>query len=258
MKRLILGLLLAGACWAQEDRVTVPFRDAARPKIVRVNLIDGQIQVRAHQGKELIVELGGRGGSTPAQASGMRKLNVTPGLQIDEENNVVNVRVDPPRRGNLVLLVPSQTSLNLRGVNGCRIDVENVDGDIEANCVNGTIAMRNVSGSVVAHAVNGKVLVTMDRLDANKPLALSSLNGDVDLTVPAATKADLRMKSTNGDVYTDFEVTIQPTPSGAVERTREGGKYRVRIDRGVQGTINGGGPMLSMTTMNGNVYLRKK
>ena len=41
---------------------------------------------------------------------------------------------------------------------------------------------------------------------AGKAMAFSSLNGNVDVTLPGGTKADLRMESENGEIYTDFDV----------------------------------------------------
>ena len=249
--------LLVSVCAVAQERINVPFSDPNRPKTVKVNLIEGTMTVRTHAGRDVIVESGG-GGQREEVRNGLRRLTMHPGLNIEEENNVVEIKGTGVSRSNITILVPSQTTLNLKGVNSCRIDVQGVDGDIDANCVNGSIELTNVSGSVVAHSVNGAVRASLDRVNPQKPMAFSTLNGDVEVTLPAATKADLRMKTTNGDVYTDFEVTIGPTPSGSIERSREGGKYRVRIDRGIQGTINGGGQLITLNSLNGRIYLRKK
>ena len=48
----------------------------------------------------------------------------------------------------------------------------------------------------------------MDGVDGSKPLAFSTLNGLVDLTLPADLKADLTVKSSHGAVYSDFDVTL--------------------------------------------------
>ena len=43
-----------------------------------------------------------------------------------------------------------------------------------------------------------------------------------------------------------------------VEDSRgHGGKYRVKIDKTVKGTINGGGAELQFTNFNGQIYIRK-
>ena len=74
-------------------------------------------------------------------------------------------------------------------------------------------------------------------------MAFSSLNGDIDVTFPADLKANVSLRTDNGEVYSDFDVKVQPTaPQQTVEDNRgKGGKYRVKIDKNVRGTINGGG-----------------
>ena len=37
----------------------------------------------------------------------------------------------------------------------------------------------------------------------------------------------------------------------------KGGKYRVKVDKTVKGTINGGGQEMQFKNFNGNIYIRK-
>jgi DUF4097 and DUF4098 domain-containing protein YvlB len=121
---------------------------------------------------------------------------------------------------------------------------------------NGSVKLTNVGGVVVAHALNGNVYVSLDRITAGRPMSFSSLNGNVDVTLPADTKATLKMRSDNGDVYSDFDILLGAT--GQVTTDKSGGKYRVHVDKSINGTINGGGPEIRLTTMNGRIMLRKK
>jgi len=111
----------------------------------------------------------------------------------------------------------------------------------------------------VAHALNGHVLVTFNRIDPQKSMAFSSLNGDIDVTFPADLKANVSLRTDNGEVYSDFDVRVQPTaPQQTVEDNRgKGGKYRVKVDKTVKGTINGGGQEIQFKNFNGNIYIRK-
>ncbi len=45
----------------------------------------------------------------------------------------------------------------------------------------------------------------MTRLNAAKAMAFTSLNGVIDVTLPASTRANLKLRSDMGDVYTDFQ-----------------------------------------------------
>jgi DUF4097 and DUF4098 domain-containing protein YvlB len=143
---------------------------------------------------------------------------------------------------------------------GQGIRIENISGEIEANNMNGEVAIVNASGSVVAHSMNGKVTVSLASIEAGKPMSFSTMNGDIDVTLPASTKANVKMKTSHGEMYTDFDVQLNGNaPAPDVEDNRgKGGRYRVRIDASVNGTINGGGPEFQFTTFNGDIMLRKR
>ena len=178
---------------------------------------------------------------------------------MEEQDNVVRVRMSPSGSPHLVIQVPRQTSVRLRVVNGGFIEVDGVEGEVDADIVNGPLTILNVSGAVVAHSLNGGVRVTMDRWRGDKPMSFSSLNGNVDVTLPADVKARVKLKSDHGEMYTDFDIKLEATGKPLTEdRRRSGGKYKVQMDRSLVGTINGGGPDLSFTTLNGRISIRRK
>ena len=159
-----------------------------------------------------------------------------------------------------MLRVPFDTSLKLKCLNGGDISVHHVSGDLELENLNGAVTATNVSGTVLAHSLNGRVAVSMDKVTGGKPMSFSSLNGDVDITLPGDTRGTVKMKTDNGDIYSDFEVKLSPTSSMPVveDGRSKGGKYRVKVDKTTVGAINGGGPDLEFKTFNGNIYIRKK
>ncbi len=89
-------------------------------------------------------------------------------------------------------------------------------------------------------------------------MAFSTLNGAIDVTLPAETRATVRMKTNNGEVYSDFEVELASRVGGnASTSTGSGDQPRIRIGDTIVGTINGGGQELQFTTLNGNIYIRR-
>jgi len=136
--------------------------------------------------------------------------------------------------------------------------IEGVDGEIEASNDNGSVSLTDVSGSVVAHSLNGKVIAVLKRVTPQKSMSFVSMNGNVDVTLPPDTKANLKLRTDNGDVWTDFDVQLKGGSQPVVEDSRKnGGRYRIEVDRSFSGAINGGGPDFELRTMNGNVYIRK-
>jgi DUF4097 and DUF4098 domain-containing protein YvlB len=242
------------------DRVTVAFSDPSRPGLLRVNVHDGSIKVRTHSGSDVIIEArSSRGGQNqaPPEAGGLRRLDVTTsGLVIEEENNVISVNGGgSSRRVDIEIQAPARINLNLRVHQGGDITVDDVEGEIEAQNHHGSVTLNNIAGSTVVNTHHGKVTASFRQVAANKPMALSSFQGNIDLTLPAATKANLKLRSDRGEIYSNFDVQVgraaQPAP------TKQGERYRLELDRALTGSINGGGAEIDLRTYHGNVYVRQ-
>ena len=242
------------------DRISVNLSDPARPGLVKASLVNGGITVKAYEGKEIVVEARNRNRERERDESGPRRLTIaTTGLSVEEENNEVRINTESYMRPiDLTISVPTHTSLHLRAVNDGDIIVTGVDGEIDVDDINGSVTLNNIAGSAVAHALNGKLLATFTRVN-QKPMAFSSLNGDIDVTFPPDLKANVSIRSDQGDVFSDFDVQLRAAaPQPVVEDNRgHGGKYRVKIDKTVHGTINGGGPEMQFTNFQGRIYIRK-
>jgi DUF4097 and DUF4098 domain-containing protein YvlB len=246
------------------DRVAVSFSDPSRPGLVKVHMVEGSITIQAYNGKDVTVETKRRGRPTnrrqDSNAQGLRRIdNNSSNLVVEEENNVITISTGIGRNGNLDIQVPARTNLNVSTVNGGDVVIEGVDGEIEASNTNGRVTLTDVSGSVVAHSVNGRVIAGLKRVTPQKSMAFTSLNGNVDVTMPADVKANVKMRTDNGEIYTDFDIQLKP--SGANTTTDDsrarGGRYRIEVDKSMTGTINGGGPDMEFRTFNGNLYIRK-
>jgi hypothetical protein len=243
------------------DRIPVTLSDPSRPAHVKVSMVNGGITVKAYEGKEVVVEAHVRNRENTRNEGGPRRLAIsTTGLSVEEENNEVNINTESYMHAiDVTVSVPAHTSLKLRAVNDGDIVVTGVDGELDVDDINGAVTLNNVSGSIVAHALNGHVYATLTRVDPQKAMAFSSLNGDIDVTFPADLKANVSIRSDRGDVFSDFDVQLKAASSQPlVEDSRgKGGKYRVKIDKTVHGTINGGGPEIQFTNFQGQIYIRK-
>lgn len=264
-----LGLLATGVSARQQaapappaDRVTVPLSDPSRPALIDVSLVQGTITVRGSNRKDVGVvampEADRPRRRYDANADGLRRLPQTAGFRISEEGNRVKIGSDDPGRSiNFEIEVPLRSNLKLSAVNDGEILIENVDGELEVTNVNGGIVMNSVAGSVIAGTTNGTVRATLTRVNAQREMAFTSLNGTVDVTLPPATRANLRMRSNNGDVYSDFDVQLAASTPSVEETRSSNGRYRINRNRAIVGAINGGGPEIELRTFNSNVYVRK-
>lgn len=259
-----LGAGFVGTAGAQQaDEQIVPFSDPSRPGKVEAQLLHGSIIVRGENRRDVSVVM--RGGPPVRERAdrpvppGMRRLNQTAGFEITEERNEIKIEASSfrPSSATLEIRVPLRTNLELGSVNGQTITVENVEGEIEIESLNGSVTLTNVAGSVLANTQNGPITATLTRVMADKAMAFTSFNGKVDVTMPGTIKANLKMRSDNGDIFTDFDVQLQQAPPASRGTRNPRGGYRVEVNRSVYGSVNGGGPEIELRSFNGTIYLRK-
>jgi hypothetical protein len=247
---------------APADQVTVPLSDPSRPALIDVSLVQGSITVRGANRKDVLViartatDRSGR--RYDPDATGMRRIPQTAGFRITEEGNRVKVASDNPNRSiTFEIEAPARTNLKLSTVNGGGILVENIEGDLEISNVNGGITLNGVAGTVNAGTTNGGVRASLTRVTANQAMAFTSLNGVVDVTLPPSTRANLRLRSDHGDVYSDFDLQLAASAPVVQDDRGANGRYRISRNRSIVGAINGGGPEFELRTFNSNVYVRK-
>jgi DUF4097 and DUF4098 domain-containing protein YvlB len=265
LKQVIL-FAAAGVMLAAQDggKITVPFRNPSAAKTLKVSLQNGSVTVRGYDGKDALIEtsahVSGRERRPSHVPEGMHRIdNDGMGLDVTEENNVLTV-VGSNTSGHVTIQVPVQTSLVLRSVNGGAITVENISGSIDANHTNGGITITNVSGSVLANTTNGNVTVALNKVSPDKAMSFTSFNGRVDVTLPPDVKANVMMKTNNGEIWSDFDIKLNAgaKPPVVEDSRSSNGKYKVRLDRAMYGTINGGGPEMQFVTYNGTILIHKK
>jgi hypothetical protein len=89
-------------------------------------------------------------------------------------------------------------------------------------------------------------------------MSFMALNGEIDLTLPARTRANVRLRSErNGYITSDFELPGVDYPYAAEPREGSTKPLHSRRPIEIQSRINGGGPMLVATTENGPIRLRR-
>ena len=248
---------------AEKDQLVVPLSQPGKAYKLNVDIVDGSITVVGYEGKDIIIDVKDkeRGEKRQHNRDGMHSLSTgrRADIQANENNNSVTVEGEAGKTTNLVLKVPQgDATLKLQTVNDGDIVVSNINGDLELTNTNGGIKATGISGSVVANTVNGNVIVTFKSIDPKAAMAFTTLNGNVDVTFPPSLKANVKLKSDRGDIFTDFDVVAEEhKPTVSNKSTPKGKMYSLKIEDWVYGKINGGGPQLMMKNMNGNLYIRK-
>jgi hypothetical protein len=265
MKKYILTitvlLFIAFTAFSQAQKLNVPLSKPGASFTLKAGLIYGSINVIGYTGKEVLIEAEQRKTehyTDSKEKGGMKRINGSSGfeLEVEEKDNVVTVRAPGWMKAiTLTIKVPAGISrLEVSTINNGYISIANVNGDIEVKNVNGEITFKNVSGSIIATTINGDIKGDLKSHKAGSPLAFTTLNGNVDVTFPANFKADMKMKSDRGEIYTDFELDAT---TQQVKKSTDEGSYKIKLENWVRGKINGGGAEVLMKNMNGNIYVRK-
>lgn len=137
--------------------------------------------------------------------------------------------------------VPQGVKVGAHSVNG-EVRVDGVAAEVDAQSVNGSVVVSTLSGPVNASTVNGSVRASMGKFDLNSDLRFSSVNGTVVAEFANDINAEVELSTVNGRFLTDFPVTI----TGRIDPRR------------LRATLGKGGPRIRLSTVNGNVELRKR
>jgi len=263
----ILCTALTATAFSQEsdsDHFTIPLSDPSREATVKVNIYKGSITVKGYDGKEIIVDIEYPGNRRPeklhqADTTGLKRIAVSGVPAFDEDNNTVTIRYNSlSNPAFFTLQVPRHTTLVLNVATHGEIKIEQVHGEMEVNAISGNVTLTDVAGSVVAHAMSGDVNVTLKEIDPGKPMSFSSMSGNIDVSFPEDLKANVSMSSTNGEIYSGFDIKLDSrTGQERSDDSGEEGKFKIKFDATAKGSINGGGPEIQFKTFSGNIYIRK-
>jgi hypothetical protein len=135
--------------------------------------------------------------------------------------------------------VPAGIEFNGQTVNG-EMSAEGLKGDVRASSVNGSVKV-STTGLAEASTVNGSVYAQMGRADWSNDLEFSTVNGGITLILPGKLDTDVRATTVNGDIESDYPLMIS-------------GKFGPRR---LRGTIGAGGRGLMLSTVNGEIRLKK-
>lgn len=144
-----------------------------------------------------------------------------------------------------VVEVPAGVDLDAAMVTG-DVEVENVRSRVTANSVSGDVYV-STTETARAGSVSGSLDVTMGSTDW-RDLSFRTVSGDITLTLPANLTTSVDFESLSGDLDSDFDLVV---------RDRHRHRWVGARLRGSIGDEDGGGRSLSLSTVSGDVRIRK-
>ena len=124
---------------------------------------------------------------------------------------------------------------------GGSIRIDKSTGSVNANTSGGNITVEEVMGNINAKTFGGSVKAYISG-QPEGDCSLETAGGSVTAYIAEDVAIDVEARTSGGHVSTDVPVIVQG---------------KIRGNR-LQGTVNGGGPLLKLRTFGGSIRLRKK
>jgi hypothetical protein len=307
------------------ETASIKFSNPDQPGTLKVTIANGDIRIRGTDAAEITVKTELEPEGQGQRKDGLRVLTSSSSYSLTEKDNIATLTYGsgawPGSEGDFDISVPRNTNIVVSSAFGGDIRVGEITGDLEIKSLNGEVTLNDVSGGALVETMNGEIEAQVVAFKENKPLSFTSMNGEVSLQIPADAKANVRLRTHNGSILTDFDETQLVTstaalknvpghPGGhemgsslsedvqvsvraavkmgqeaareatrqAAEAIREANRAARHADEDgghpvpvppvpplppmtggkiVTGTLNGGGPEIRITTMNGDVTIRK-
>jgi hypothetical protein len=159
----------------------------------------------------------------------------------DERGYEANRVRDNDVSADFRVAVPRGVKVAASSINGA-VRVDGATSEVDASSVNGEVSVTSAGGPVNASTTNGRVTARMGRFEGNDDLTFETVNGSVVVEFTGDLDADVELTTTNGRFRSDYPVTV----SG-------------RFDpRHLRARLGKGGRRVRLTTVNGNVELRRR
>lgn len=239
----------------------VKFGGSAKDRRLEIYLDKTSLSIEGYNGDELVINTD-RIEPIPDRAKGLKSLyangtdNTGLGLEVISEGSTIKVTKVNNRESIFKIKVPKNVSLVVEEMSfhgGGDFKISDIEGNVEVQSKTATVIIRNLNGSLVAHSTSGDIDVIFSKVNADKPTSVTNISGEVDVTLPSDTKANIKTKSISGEVYTDFDIVMEKKGDDKSKGMKYwGGGYEAR------GTIGGGGVEMRLESISGNVYIRKK
>ena len=227
-------------------------------KKIKIQDLLAKIQIVGSSNNDIIIDAKGLEG-IPKKAKGLKPLygngcmdNTGAGVAANESSGVLTIcgASKGSEDATYIFTIPKGVSVSIDYNSPFAnedIEIKDMEGEVEASTLTADIKCLNVTGPLVLNSTSGNIDVVISKLNQNSPTSISLISGDLDITLPENSPANLDMSALTGGVFTDFEFKM--SNSGNLHRI--GGN---NIDT----KLNGGGVELTLNCTSGNIYLRKK
>lgn len=272
MKKIInritgIGLILFLALSVSAQDYKVKMSSGGKVIINKVNKVD----IVGHNGSEVIIQGASIHKKKDSRAAGLRVIsgsgnvdNTGLGLSAVKEGNELTIeQVVKNSKGRFTIKIPQGVAVLYEHSThqGDDLNIKDISGEIEITAHFNDVKLVNVTGPMSVNTVHGDVEAVFANVNQSNPSTIRSSHGWIDVTLPPSTKANLKLRSSHGDMFTDFNINRNVKGVKTVMKDEDDddcGGCGNNNNSVMAGGINGGGVLIDLYTSHANIYLRKK
>ena len=213
--------------FARSDQSTsnISFSDTTKPGTLKIRIWHDDVVIHGADVKEITVKSDSDDAAPTPRKDGMRVLSTSSSYVLTEKGNVGTLEYGSDGwtagSADFDITVPRSTSIVV--ANSVRGDFEcsDISGDIDVRSTHGDVKLNGVSGGALVETVNGEISVNVKSLAQSRPLSFTSMNGEVQIHVPADLKAAIRFRTHRGVILTNFDDKALITKTEISRRTHK-------------------------------------
>ncbi|MFQ6083676.1 MAG: DUF4097 domain-containing protein [Candidatus Aminicenantia bacterium] len=168
-----------------------------------------------------------------------------PKVHLDKFENFIKIKTQftgKNQEENIVdyyLKVPRPIELkDISNTNG-DIFISDLYGEAIINLINGKVEVENFSGSLSASTANGSIKASLYDLREEDQIRLTTKQGNITIYLQPEVNAQIEAKTSNGTISSEFDLN-QTLPAEKISSK-----------------IGQGGVLISLSTLNGNIKIKK-
>jgi DUF4097 and DUF4098 domain-containing protein YvlB len=234
-----LVLLTSGLSFAEDQKTIHETYALNADGLVSIKNVNGDITIHGWQKNEVDMKAIKRGDADDFEEVEI-VIHSTP-ERLTIETKYPKWRKDTDVSVEYELMLPQTATLEEVGnVNG-GIDISSVDHTLEVQTVNGSAQIKDTKSELNAATVNGSITVNWAQFPKDGRISIQSVNGALEVYLPATANGKIDVSSVNGSIECDFPITVQ-------------GRFK---HNKLSGTIGAGGLNIELTTVNGRIDISR-
>ncbi|HYX27650.1 MAG TPA: DUF4097 family beta strand repeat-containing protein [Pyrinomonadaceae bacterium] len=140
------------------------------------------------------------------------------------------------------LTIPRRARLDGAELINGSLDINGVQGDVDASLINGNLRASGMGGDVKLSTINGAVEANVANLDKSKSVKVNSVNGSITIYLPSGANAEVKASTLHGAITNDFGLSV------------DDGQY---VGHSLRGQIGSGGAQIKLSNVNGPIAIKR-